>query len=192
MGEDSMAVATPTALLAVEAYLGMVRAGDFTGADRVELLAGVLVDKMGKNPPHVLSTKRTCKALARVLPPGWSVAKEDPIRLADSVPEPDIAVLRGGDEDYADRLPGPADVGLIVEVADTTLNEDQTTKKAIYARAGIPAYWIANVSASCLIAFSEPLGSEYLVRRVYGSEDHVPLILDGREVARIAVKDLLP
>jgi len=192
MKGDSMAPAAQTTRLAVDDYLGMVRAGDLDGDDRVELLEGVVVEKMAKNPPHVLGTKRTCKALAGVLPPGWGIAKEAPIRLADSVAKPDVAVLRGDDDGYALRLPRPEHIGLIVEVADTTLQEEQTTKMAIYASAGIPAYWIANVPASCLIACSEPSGSDYLVRPVYGPNDFVTLILDGRQVARIAVKYLLP
>jgi hypothetical protein len=81
----------PLYRLSVEQYLEAVRLGVLTEDDRAELLEGVLVAKMGKNPPHVVATKLLCAALARILPAGWHVAKEDPLRTEDSVLEPNVA-----------------------------------------------------------------------------------------------------
>src|SRR5690348_16945463 len=77
----------------VEQYLEMVRLGIFANDERVELLEGLVVAKMGKEPPHVFTTKRVFAALNAAAPGGWHVAKEDPIRLATSVPEPDCSVI---------------------------------------------------------------------------------------------------
>src|SRR5581483_11694181 len=138
----------------------------------------------------------TTHALDRSLPPGWHVAKEDPVVTADSEPEPDVAVLRGEIRDYTDRKPGPEDLGLVVEVADSSLRQDRTVKKRIYARAGVPWYWIVNLLDRRLEVYSDPTGParrpDYRTRKDYGPEDEVPLVLDDREVARLAVRDLLP
>ncbi|HWE39585.1 MAG TPA: Uma2 family endonuclease [Isosphaeraceae bacterium] len=180
----------------VEQYDAMAEHGILTEEDRVELLEGWIISKMGRNPPHILATKLAVKHLARAVPEGWHVAKEDPICTDASEPEPDISVLRGDERDYEDRKPAPEDVGLVVEVADSTLSDDQTYKKQIYAKAGIPFYWIVNIPDTKLLVHGDPTGpgAEPDYRRVVelGPADEVPLVLDGREVGRIAVRDLLP
>ena len=86
---------------------------------RIELIDGYLVRKMGKNPPHVWSVDATEIGLHLILTPGWLVRRESPVRIPDfDEPEPDIAVVRGKREDYKNRHQEPADVGLLVEVAE--------------------------------------------------------------------------
>jgi Uma2 family endonuclease len=182
--------------LSVRQYSEMVCAGILPEHDRVVLLEGLLVTKMGKNPPHVLAGKRTLAALSGAVPPGWHVAKEDPIATLDSVPEPDCTVLRGSAEDYRDRWPDPADVAMVIEVSDSSLKDDQTVMRVIYARAGLPIYWIVNIPDHRLEVYSDPTGPadapDYRQHRDYGPDDDVPLVIEGREVARIPVRDLLP
>ena len=144
--EQSAAV--PTDLiwrLSVNQYHQMVCAGILTEEDPVELLAGWLVPKMPKNPPHRVATRLLRQALERVVPAGWYVDSQEPITTADSEPEPDVVVVRGETRQYLDRHPGPQDVALIIEVADTTLQRDRVLKQRIYAAAGIPVYWIVNL-----------------------------------------------
>src|SRR5439155_21803197 len=107
--------------LSVEQYHEMARAGILTKDDRVELLEGWLVAKMTKHPPHVIATGLIHDALRVIVPDGWYVSKEDPVTTLDSEPEPDLAVIRGTRRDYRDHHPGPLDVVLVVEVADTSL-----------------------------------------------------------------------
>jgi len=182
--------------LSVDQYLDIVRAGIFTPDDRVELVEGVLVEKMAKNPPHILAGKLIFKALMTVLPQGWHVAKEDSIRTPDSVPEPDCAVIRGSERDYAARLPEPSDLALVVEVSDTSFARDRGTKRRAYARAGLPVYWLANLVDGRFEVHTDPTGpaEEPTYRHVayLGPGDVLPVILDGHEVARLAVRDLLP
>jgi Uma2 family endonuclease len=123
---------------------------------------------------------------------------QNPITIAEcnSEPEPDAKVVRGTPRDFKGRRVAGSDVALVVEVSDSTLRDDQTTKKALYARAMIPFYWIVNLPSNRLEVYSDPTGPDpspdYRRRSEHGPDDVIPLILDGQEVARIAVRDLLP
>lgn len=173
----------------------MLRAGILTENDSIELLDGWLVPKMTKNPPHRIATRRVRKALERIVPEGWYVDSREPITLSASEPEPDGAVIRGDSADYADRHPPAEAVALVVEVADATLEFDRTMKKTIYAEAGIPAYWIVNLIDGRLEVYANPSGpadrADYREQHDYLSDDEVPLFVDGVEVARIPVKEIL-
>jgi Uma2 family endonuclease len=181
--------------LSVERYQEIARSGILDEDDRVELLEGVLVAKMTKYPRHVFVGKRALKVIGAALPPGWHVAKEDPLATEDSVPEPDCMVLRGSEDDYRDRFPGPEDVALVVEISDTTPNRDRATKRRIYARVGIAFYWIVNLVSDTIEVHSDPSGPSpapgYRTIVEYRPGDHVPLVLDGQEVGRVAARDLL-
>jgi Uma2 family endonuclease len=182
--------------LRVEQYHAMISAGILTADDPVELLEGWLVYKMPQNPPHRVATRLARTALERILPTGWYVDTQAPITLEDSEPEPDLAVIRGEPRLYANRHPGPADLVLVVEVADATLLRDRGAKKRIYARAGIAVYWIINLSERQCEVYSDPMAAggepDYRQRDDYGQTDAVPLIIDGQAVGSIAVADMLP
>jgi hypothetical protein len=92
--------------ISVAAYHDMIDKGILKSDDPVELLEGVIVQKMGKNPPHRIATRATCLALERSIPTGWYVDTQEPITTDSSEPEPDVAVLRGDSRDYPDRHPG--------------------------------------------------------------------------------------
>src|SRR4051794_4925182 len=98
--------------LSVDQYHAMIRAGVLNQDDPVELLDGLLVQKMPKNPPHRVGVKRLRGALERAVPAGWYVDSQEPVTLSNSEPEPDGMVARGKTEDYAGRHPGPDDVAL--------------------------------------------------------------------------------
>ena len=105
-------------------------------------------------------------------------------------------IVRGETRDYRDRHPGPEDVALIVEVADSTLERDRGVKRLVYARAGVPVYWIINVLERVLEVYYDPSGpaenADYRQRRAYESSDSVPLMIDALEAGSVAVRDLLP
>jgi Uma2 family endonuclease len=191
--------AVPTDLiwrLRVEQYHAMIRAGILTDDDPVELLDGWLVSKIPKNPPHRVVTRLIRQALERLVPAAWYVDTQEPITTADSEPEPDVVVVRGETRQYVDRHPGPEDVGLVVEVADTTLQRDRTSKKRLYARAGIPVYWIVNLPERRCEVYSAPSGAvrrpDYRQHQDYGVSDTLPVVIDGVEVGRIAMHEILP
>jgi Uma2 family endonuclease len=180
----------------VDKYHEMIRKGVFSDEDRVELLEGVLVTKMIKNPPHREATELARHLLERLAPEGWHVMSQEPVTLATSEPEPDVTVVRGGRRDYHDRHPGPGDVGLVVEVADASLERDRSWKRRLYAEAGIPVYWIVNLLERRLEVHADPSGpascAEYGSHQAYDSDGHAPLAIDGRHIAQVHVRDLLP
>jgi Uma2 family endonuclease len=174
----------------VEQYHRMIESGILTENDPVELLEGWLLEKMPKKLPHIYSTQQARDIFAALLPAGWFVSDQEPITTEDSEPEPDVIVVRGVRKDFANRPVQPIDVGLIIEVSDTTLRYDRTVKLRIYARAHIPVYWILNLPERTLEVYTEPSGDEYRQRRTYVETDTVPVILDGQEVGQLAVSEL--
>jgi Uma2 family endonuclease len=180
----------------VEQYHEMIEAGILTEDDPVELLEGLLVEKMSKTPPHVLSTHLTRTSIERLAPASWFVNTHDPITTVDSEPEPDVSVARGYPRQYLARHPLPQDLALVVEVSDSSLQRDRTMKQRIYARAGISVYWIINLIDGRIEVYTDPTGPEekpsYRQRSDYGPADEVPFIIEGREIGRIAVRDVLP
>lgn len=180
----------------VDRYHTMIQAGILAEDEPVELLDGCLIVKMTKDPPHSKSVGRVRRKLEALLPSGWYLRIQDAITLATSEPEPDVVVARGDEDQYGKRHPGPGDVTLVVEVADATLRRDRGLKKRLYAAAGIPVYWIVNLRDARLELYSQPSGAvetaDYLSRADYGPEEEVSLAIEGREVGRIYVRDLLP
>lgn len=192
------AVAPPDLVwrLGVDQYHEMIAAGILTEDDPVELLGGCLVPKMPKNPPHTLTNGLVHEAIVRLLPAGWFADSQEPITTDDSEPEPDVRVVRGERRQYLEHHPGPRDLGLVVEVSDATLGRDRTLKQQLYATSGIPVYWIVNLNDRRLEVYTEPSGPAevpaYGQRRDLAGGEEVALILDGVEVGRLAVNDLLP
>jgi Uma2 family endonuclease len=167
--------------------------GMLNDPDKVELIDGYVVWKMSKNPPHVATVKRTYETLDALLPAGWTWQKEDPVRIPDfNEPEPDVAILRGSDDDYTDRIPEPSDAALVVEVADSTLERDRGRKYLAYSFGGIPIYWIVNLVDSHVEVYSDPAPDGYRSRQDFKPGQDVPVLIDGREIGRIAVADILP
>jgi Uma2 family endonuclease len=160
--------------------------------DRVELLEDVIDRKLPKSPSHRIATRATRQALDRVIPNGWYVDEQEPLTLETSEPEPDVAVIRGETRNYTDRHPGAGDVGLVVEIADATLDRDRIVKKKIYAAAGIPCYWLIDLNRRRLEVYSEPVGTDYLRRLTYEPQERVAVELDREEVGSVLVSDLLP
>jgi Uma2 family endonuclease len=105
-------------------------------------------------------------------------------------------VVRGDSNDYLHRHPGPAEIGLVVEVSEATLHLDRTVKKRLYAEAGVAVYWLVNLVEKLVEVYGEPSGPtaepDFRRRESFALTDSVPLLLDSTEVGRIAVKDLLP
>ena len=169
--------------------------GILNDEDKVELLEGYVVEKMPRNPPHDVAIQRLGKRFHRLVPEGWETRVQSAIRLDDSEPEPDLAVARGDDHTFATRHPEAADVGMVVEVSDSSLSRDRLDKARIYSRAGIAVYWIVNLPDQWIEVYSDPTGSgasaTYAQRRDYRPGDAAPMTLDGVEVGRIAVSEIL-
>ena len=182
--------------LSISQYHQMIRSGILTDDDPVELLEGLLVTKMPKNPPHRLANELAREALARLIPTGWHINTQEPITTEDSEPEPDLAIVQGERRQYRDRHPGAGEIAVVIEVADATLLNDRKLKKRLYARAGIPVYWIINLPEKQIEIYASPSSSaeepDYQRRQDYHSADDAPLVINGQEVGRVAVLDILP
>ena len=184
----------PIFRLTVDQYHQLIESGKLTPDDPVELLEGVLVFKMPKGGPHSTSTGKARRVIEPLLPAGWHYRSPEPVTLDDSEPEPDGAIVRGDMDDYAGRHPGPADVALVIEVADSTLARDRTAKRRAYARAGIPAYWIVNLVDRQLERYTnpDPAAADYRGRAVLTADAAVPLAIGDHTLNGVTVAQLLP
>lgn len=180
--------------LTVAEYDRMAEIGAFATGEDLELIEGLLVTKMVRNNPHVVGCKLGWEALLRITPPGWHVAKEDPIVASQwSKPEPDLALIRGKTLDYTTRAITTRDAALIVEVADSSLPIDRDVKSRLYAAGGAPVYWIVNLVDDVVEVHTDPDPVQgYQTRREHRRGDSIPVIIDGREIGPVAVDDLLP
>jgi len=183
--------------LSARQFLAMIDAGIFPEGAHVELLGGVLVEQMTKNNAHDFTVSRLGRLLARVLPEPWFAREEKSITLGRSWrPEPDLVVLRGPDDNYRDRSPTAKDIGFLVEVSASSAALDRGPKLRRYAAAGIPVYWIVHLSKRQVEVYRDPSGrgrsAGYRRADTFGIDAEAPVEIDGREVGRVAVRDVLP
>jgi Uma2 family endonuclease len=186
----------PVRRFTVDEYHRMLQHGILADGEPFELLEGFIVPKMTRNPQHDIALELVDEALRGRLPGGWRLRIQSAITTDDSEPEPDLAVVRGDARSRGDRHPGPQDLGLVVEVADTSLAQDRQEKGRLYARAGIACYWIVNLVDRQVEVYTDPTGPgpspAYRQRHDFAAGDAVPLVLEGNEVTRIAVAEFLP
>jgi Uma2 family endonuclease len=180
----------------VARYQRMIETGIVTPEDKIELLENYVVLKIPRNPPHDGTIDLVKAALPPGIPAGWLLRIQQTVALSDSQPEPDFSIVRGTPRSYLARHPGPADLGIVIEVADASLLRDQRDKTRIYARAGLPCYWIINLVDRRIEVFAQPSGPAtvpaYQSFRIYQPGDDVPLTLDGITVPTVPVNELLP
>lgn len=180
----------------VAEYHKLIEIGILTEDDNLELLDGYLVHKMSRNPPHDAAIQKIQKRLFRALPPDWDLRIQSAVTLSHSEPEPDLAVVRGDETQYLVHHPGPADIGLVIEVADSTLDGDRFDKGRIYAEAGIACYWIVNLVDRQIEVYTLPSGATaapaFGQRQDYRIGAAVPLLLDAAVLGNVPVADLLP
>lgn len=140
----------------VDEYEEMVVRGILTEHDRVELIRGEIVDKMTIGTPHFVCVNRLNRIMVRLFGDNGIVSIQNPVLLADSAPEPDVVVLHFRADEYSSGKPAPADVLLLIEVSDSTIDFDRDVKGPLYAESGIVEYWIANVDEERLEVHRRP------------------------------------
>jgi Uma2 family endonuclease len=186
----------PVRRLTVDEYHRMIKSGILQEDDPFELLEGWLLPKMTRNAPHDLALGLCEDEIGRRLPADWIRRGQSAVTTDDSEPEPDLAVVRGPRRRYHQQHPGPQDTALMVEVSESSLTRDRTIKARVFARASVPFYWIINIPDRQVEVYSDPSGptdqAAYRHRQVYADNDAVPLVIDGKEIDRIPVRDLLP
>ena len=143
-------------------YYQMIESGIIREGERVELILGQIFTMAAKGTRHTVATSRLLKNLFMLIGEQAIVRCQDPISLPNhSEPEPDIAIVRLRSDDYVDSHPAPADIILVIEVADSSIKFDRDTKAALYAAAGISEYWIVNLIDDRLEIYRQPEGSIY-------------------------------
>lgn len=142
----------------IDRYHQAVDAGIFEDQP-VELLRGELVLMPPERPEHADSCETTARYLERLFGEGWQSRQGKPITLADSEPEPDIAIVR--EQSYRARHPIPDDIRLVVEYAYSTQAKDTGVKRDLYAEAGILDYFVIDLKRSSVIHYADPVNGSY-------------------------------
>ncbi len=185
----------PVRLFSVAEYHKLIETGVLGESEPIELLEGWIVNKMSRNNPHDAALSLTDAAIRSVLPAIWFVRVQMAVTLSTSEPEPDLAVVLGPGKRYSTQKPTPPDIALLVESADSSLRHDRTTKARIYARDGIPVYWILNVVDKQVEVYSDPSGNvskpSYATRQDYPLGSNIPVAIAGTIVGHLAVDDLI-
>lgn len=140
----------------VDDYHRLAEAAVLDEDDRVELIRGELIEMAPIGSRHAESLRRLHRALASVVGDKALVAVQDPLRLVDSEPQPDLLLLSPRPSGYWDAHPGVGDVLLVVEVADTSARTDREIKLPLYAEAGIAEAWLVDLVAGCLEIHRDP------------------------------------
>ncbi len=196
--------APPFVPITVYQYHHMIATGILNEGDQIELIDGILVrkdrSKRGGDPVTHYPRHATClalleRALRVVEQHGYFVRTQLPVTLNGTrEPEPDIAVVRGQLADYEQRHPAAGDVAAVIEVSDSSLSYDRTTKQRLYASAGIPTYWIVNLVDNQIEVYEEPqaVQGKYTRTNEYKKGQTVTLELDSGPKATVPVSSVLP
>jgi Uma2 family endonuclease len=146
----------------VTEYNLMGERGILSEDDRVELIEGEILKMSPIGSRHAACVDRLNLLLVRLAGQRAIIRVQNPIRLSDySEPQPDVALLRLHNDFYAEGHPSPADVLLVVEAADTSLEYDKYVKVPLYARAGIPEVWIVNLIEDLIEVYTDPVNGLY-------------------------------
>ena len=149
-------------LLSVHDFHRMGEAGILAGDDRIELMDGGLIDMAPIGSAHAGMVMRLSQRLTLALAGRALVSSQNPVRLDErSEPQPDIAVLRNRRDFYQESHPGPTDVLLIIEIADSSLDYDRDVKVPLYARRGVPEVWLVDLNARHVSIYRRPDGGAY-------------------------------
>lgn len=153
-------------------YQLMYESGVFADSDRYELINGEIREISPIGIKHAVCVARTTRDFQIKLGDGGFVWAQNPILLSDySQPQPDIAILKWRDDFYAQALPVPNDILLIIEVADSTIAYDRDVKSLLYATNSIPEMWLFDLNQQIIEGFSQPSPSGYKRMQRYEEGD---------------------
>jgi len=186
-------VPSPLYRMRLEKYESLIASGVFTKRDKVHLINGYLVTRMAESPSHGAVCEAIRLAIEAFLPATWHPRSDKALKMPAqaSMPEPDIVIVRGAWRAYASRYPEPADTALVIEVANTSLDEDRAMAD-IYGAGGVPVYWIVNLVDGQVEVYTGPGPSGYQSHEVLAPGHALRVMIDGVEVGEVSVADILP
>ena len=172
----------------------MAEVGILRPEERVELIEGEIIVMAPIGPGHAGSVDFTADFITRRLDERFLVRSQNPLHLGDgSQPHPDIAIILRRRESYFTAHPSPADVLLVIEVADSSLEYDREVKAHLYGRAGVPETWVKNLPEDCIERFTEPGPDGYAEHSVHRrGETLTPVSLPDLELPVDALLPPLP
>ena len=163
-----MATEISKRLFTVDDYHRMVDAGILFEDDRVELIRGEVLAMSPIGPPHNGSVIRALNSLVPLVANHALICVQGAVRLDQyDEPQPDIVLLRPRGDFYTTGHAGPHDIFLIIEIADSSLDYDRTTKASLYAETGVVEYWVADIENDCVWAYSDIQEKAYRVTRQF-------------------------
>lgn len=172
-----MATVNPTKHLTnLDEWRRLGEANIFPPGSRIELINGEILDMAPIGFNHSGHLNRLNKLLTKLAPDDVVTSIQNPLQLGDlSEPEPDFMLLKPNADSYTTRHPTADDVLLLIEVADTSLQFDQNQKLRLYARHGIPEYWLLNLNDVCLEVYRKPIGEVYAEKTTLYTGDNITL-----------------
>jgi Uma2 family endonuclease len=190
--------------LTVKQYHQMIQHGILREGEPYELLNGLLVrkdrsaaggDPMTTGHHHVLAVKLLVELNPKLRRLGCHMSSQQPLSLPPhDEPEPDGAIVKGAPTDYRNRNPAPGDVTCVIEVSDSSLQQDRDAKSRIYASAGIPMYLIVNLVDRTIEQYTQPSPKKgrFEQSAVLRRGDRIELPAAGGKILKVAVRSLLP
>jgi Uma2 family endonuclease len=164
-------------LLTTQQYHLMHETGVFQESDRLELINGEITEMSPIGRKHAVCVTRLQELFIIRLLGKVQIWSQNPILLDNgSEPQPDLAILKRREDFYADGLPTPEDILLIVEVADSSIDYDRDVKAPLYAAAGIPEMWLFDVNKKAIEGYSQPSTNGYKLIRRYDENDTLSIL----------------
>ena len=171
-------------------YHEMIELGILGENDRVELIEGEIIAMAAIESRHAACVNQVNRLLNQHLRAEWIISVQNPIALSDgNEPEPDIALLRFQSDFYAKALPRAQDTLLVIEVADSSLEYDQTIKLPLYAKTGISELWIIDLNQNLIHQYLDPTSNTYRHKHTLDTD---AIINASALPISLSVKGLLP
>ncbi len=172
-----MSVQLQRRLFTVKEYHLMSETGILSETDRVELIEGEIIQMAAIGTRHATAVRRLNRLFHRLPEDTVIVDVQNPVQLSERTePQPDVVLLRFRGDDYETAHPVPSEVLLLVEVADSTVDNDRDVKIPIYARSHIPEVWLVNLVENCLEVYRQPTPNGYsLILKLYAGQEVAPI-----------------
>jgi hypothetical protein len=185
----------PQRRFTVREYHKLMDSGAFHPELRTELVEGWVIDRMNGTPRHDSTLQRAGDALSACIGRDWGLRCKSALTLDDGECEPDIVVVRGRSDFYEKRHPRPCDVGLLIEISDTTLAYDSALKLRDYARNGVSRCLLVNLIDVHVESYEDPSGPTdqpgYRFRAVHTQDEPIPIVLRNGKMVVVRVGEMM-